>query len=185
MHSCTVTFEELEGISRLLFYCHCSLYMVENQMGNSFAPSTASSMLEGDAKARNVKVLQVLKIDGKILEFRAPLLVKDLLASYPCFYAGVFREATQPLPPDYELKLGKVYYLLPSPDSYADGERKVGGSKRIKVVITKQQLRQLMSKEIGPEDVLLGINQRPCSSEVSSLAWSPSLEAIPEASESL
>ncbi|GAB4858604.1 hypothetical protein Ancab_010078 [Ancistrocladus abbreviatus] len=152
-------------------------------MGNSLTLCKASCKLEGETKVRIGKVLQVMKFDGKMLEFRASLLVKDLLASHPNSYVGVFREATQPLPPDYKLKIGKIYYLLPFPKSYLDDERNPAGGKRIKVVITKQQLRQLLTKEIGVEDLVFGANQRACGSQVSSTAWMPTLEVIPEVAE--
>lgn len=116
------------------------------------------------------KVLRVLKVhDGKILEFRAPIKVKDLLINYPKFYVGIFREATQPLPLEYKLKIGKIYYLLPCfprvEDVYTSllclVPRPKDGGLRIKVVITKQQLRQLLSSnQTRVETMLLRIDKK-------------------------
>ncbi|KAI3720543.1 hypothetical protein L2E82_31530 [Cichorium intybus] len=50
--------------------------------------------------------------------------------------------------PTYKLKLGKMYYLVPGAGGEATVEKKdqvTAGTKRIKVVITKQQLRELVS----------------------------------------
>lgn len=49
--------------------------------------------------------------------------------------AGISKKSTEPLPQDHDLKAGS-------------------GVKRIKVVITKQQLQQLVNKQISLEDVL-------------------------------
>jgi hypothetical protein len=58
-------------------------------------------------------------------------------------------------------------------------EASSGGVKRIKVVITKQQLQQLLKKEISLEEVLLGLEQKSSSLD-SPRNWKPKLESIPE-----
>ncbi|MBA0773577.1 hypothetical protein Gotri_008844, partial [Gossypium trilobum] len=74
------------------------------------------------------KVIQVVKTDGKILEFRAPLLVKD----------------------------------------------------RIKVVITKQELQQLLAKQVSVQEVLAGLEKRNGSFVESPRNWKPKLDSILE-----
>ncbi|XP_022892090.1 uncharacterized protein LOC111406972 [Olea europaea var. sylvestris] len=54
--------------------------------------------------------------------------------------------------------------------------------KRIKVVITKQQLQELLSKKISVEAVILGID-RSCNSVESRKSWKPILKSIPEENE--
>ncbi|XP_034710156.1 uncharacterized protein LOC117932940 [Vitis riparia] len=148
-------------------------------MGNCFALCIPSKR----------RVLWVVKRDGKMIQFRGPILVKDVLVNFSGLGVGVSREALQHLPSDYELKIGKVYYLLPCPCSSGgsvsapevssmvdDGGQKGSGMKRIKVVITKQQLQDLLSKQISLEELLLSQ-----SVDLSSPRnWKPKLDPIPE-----
>ena len=147
------------------------------------------------------RVLQIVRMDGKILEFRTPLLVRDLLVDYPSFYVGIFKEATQNLPLEYKLKIGKMYYLLPSIDhasstnyihrgsDHHEEQRKIEApSKRIKVVLTKQQLKQLITKQgrLGLEELIISkVDVEPKKDcgfphHAASSAWMPMLESIPE-----
>ncbi|KAJ1381010.1 hypothetical protein SESBI_45546 [Sesbania bispinosa] len=136
--------------------------------------------------AKQGKVVRIAKPDGKILEFSSPIHVKDILtANFPAYGIGVSKKAIEPLPPDHELKAGRLYHLIPSLCSHPNlpslGNKEPGdGIKRIKVVITKQQLEQLVTKQISLEDILsevqtvganLSINQKP------------KLDSIPEENE--
>ncbi|KAJ6418877.1 hypothetical protein OIU84_002116 [Salix udensis] len=139
------------------------------------------------AEARHGRVLQVVKTDGKVLEFNTPILVRDILANFSGAGIGLAREGIEHhLPPGYELKLGNVYYILPSApviSPVVDGEDQAsGGVKRIKVVITKKQLQHLLTKEISVEEVLLGLEQKSSSLD-SPRNWKPNLEPIPEGSD--
>lgn len=126
-------------------------------MGNCLA------LCKTGAMEKHVKVVRVAKPDGKILEFSSfPIHVKDILKNFPdATGIGVSKIAAEPLSQDHELKIGRLYYLLPPPCSPSNltsiGNNKEPGSgiKRIKVVITKQQLQQLVTKQISVEDLLL------------------------------
>ncbi|GAB2228537.1 hypothetical protein Droror1_Dr00022657 [Drosera rotundifolia] len=130
------------------------------------------------------KVLQVVKLDGKVIEFDAPIRVKDLLAAYPNLYVGAFREATQPLPLDCKLKVGGIYYLLPYfADRPCKDDEQIDDApaKRVKMVITKQQLQLLLSKDIRIEDFFLELDKGSCRSlDDAARSWRPTLQAIPE-----
>ncbi|KAJ4835894.1 hypothetical protein Tsubulata_006153 [Turnera subulata] len=145
------------------------------------------------AAGKKDRVLQVVKTDGKILEFRAPILVKDILLYFSGSGIGMSKEALDKhLPPNYELKLGETYYILPSLSAVvkttastvcqakADrGETK--GVKRIKVVITKQELQQLLEKQVSVEEILLGVGKTSSTASLDSpKIWKPKLESIPE-----
>nr|XP_034908008.1 uncharacterized protein LOC118043986 [Populus alba] len=119
---------------------------------NCFRPPFIGSCI-GFPQAKHEKVLHVVKTDGKVLEFRAPVLVKDIAVNFP-------GSGTSPVVDREE-------------------EASSGGVKRIKVVITKQQLHQLLKKEISLEDVLLGLEQKSSSLD-SPRNWKPKLESIPE-----
>ncbi|OMO95088.1 hypothetical protein CCACVL1_05589 [Corchorus capsularis] len=160
-------------------------------MGNCWAVLKPSEL-----NAKHEKILQVVKLDGKILEFKAPLLVKDVLVEFSGSGIGLSRSLQKPLPLNHELKLGKVYYILPSvdpagtssPESLASTmadtrQTGAGGVKRIKVVITKQELQKLLTKQISVEEVLAGLEKRNGDFVTSPRNWKPKLESISEENE--
>ncbi|XVF12754.1 hypothetical protein REPUB_Repub08aG0146700 [Reevesia pubescens] len=162
-------------------------------MGNCWVlrrQSEGSCLLRVVNPQPDQKVLQVVKLDGKMLEFQAPLLVEDVLVKFSGLGIGLSKTVTQHLPLNYELKMGKVYYILPSlnpvgaatPESNSSiaDTQKTGGVKRIKVVITKQELQQLLTKQISVEEVLAGLEKRNGNFVVSPRNWKPKLESILE-----
>lgn len=132
------------------------------------------------------KVVRVAKQDGKILEFSYPICVRDILANFPANDIGVSENTTEPLSRDHELKVGRLYYLLPTSCSQSTNVTSIGNKepesriKRIKVLITKQQLQQLVAKQISLEDLLsdvktVGVNLTSDRK--------PKLDSIPEENE--
>ncbi|CAL0305394.1 unnamed protein product [Lupinus luteus] len=81
--------------------------------------------------AKHGKVVRVAKPDGKVLEFSSPINVKDIMTKFPAFGIGISKEFKHPP-------------II----------KNQGKAKRIKVVITKQQLQQLVTKEISIEDIV-------------------------------
>lgn len=172
-------------------------------MGNCVAPCNPSiGSCITDVAVEKGKVLRVVKTDGKVLTFGAPVLVKDVLANFADSGIGVSMEGSEHLPPNYELAIGKVYYLLPSLScsksrvtpspsgissrSVARGKEKEQGTgiRRIKIIISKQQLQELLEKQISMEEILKGLNKKAYTSPVvTSPHWKPKLESIPEGSE--
>ncbi|GKV25511.1 hypothetical protein SLEP1_g34943 [Rubroshorea leprosula] len=155
-------------------------------MGNCLAPCSC----HGAFKAKSKKVLQIVKMDGKILEFKTPALVRDVLVNFSSIGIGLSKSALERLPPDCELKLGKVYYFLP-PSSSGSTEASTAKEhnssmadtravKRIKVLITKQQLQQLLSKQLTMEEILSSQKKNSCYIIDESTNWKPKLESIPE-----
>ncbi|KAJ6752354.1 hypothetical protein OIU85_002755 [Salix viminalis] len=58
------------------------------------------------------------------------------------------------------------------------------GSKRVKMIVTKQQLQELLSKKISVEEIwLLGMQNVALCGVNSSSRWQPGLETILEESE--
>ncbi|KAK8658347.1 hypothetical protein V6N13_036555 [Hibiscus sabdariffa] len=156
-------------------------------MGNCSAllrPSGGSCLRAVKSKP-NQRVVRVVKMDGKVLEFKTPLLVKDVLVECSGSCIGLSKTVSQHLPLNYELKMGKVYYLLPASDSssFVADTPPAGGVKRIKVVVTKQELKQLLRKQISVGDVLSGLGKRDGSFVVSPRNWKPKLESILEVNE--
>ncbi|OIW21652.1 hypothetical protein TanjilG_07178 [Lupinus angustifolius] len=114
-------------------------------MGNFLAPCTCMS--------KHGKFVRVVKPDGKVLKFNSPINVKDIMTNFPAFGIGISKEATHLLSLNHEMNAGRLYHLIPSMCS-PPIIKKQGNAKRIKVVITKQQLQQLVTKEISIEDIL-------------------------------
>ncbi|KAJ4953549.1 hypothetical protein NE237_030381 [Protea cynaroides] len=134
------------------------------------------------------KVIRIAKSDGKMLEYRAPILVRDVLATLGDYSdVGISKEASkhESLPSDYELKIGNVYYLIPS--SAATFPLICHKKKQIKVSITKQQLQELLSKTVTVEELLsvcTGLDKKGAWESVDSpTSWRPKLETILEGCE--
>lgn len=140
------------------------------------------------ALAKQSKVVRVAKLDGKILEFSSPVLVKEVLNNFPEFHLGASKEASESehLCRDYELRAGRLYYLLsspsrPPPSVSSTGNREpTSGGKRVKVVITKKQLEMLVSKQISLQDVLSQVHDKTFNLPSN---WKPKLDSIPEVNE--
>ncbi|KAI9098018.1 hypothetical protein K1719_025789 [Acacia pycnantha] len=145
-------------------------------MGNCVALFDPS---HGSALAKQGRIVRVAKPDGKILEFRTPIAVKQILQDFPAFFICVSKETSQPLSPDHRLKADTLYYLLPHVSSLGISDEG-SGIKRVKIVITKQQLEQLVAKQISLEDVLSNVQSRTVDSPNS---WRPQLDSIPEGNE--
>ena len=114
---------------------------------------------------RRGKVLQVVKEDGKIIEFKSAVLVKELLLNFRGFGVKQSKQSGKFLPPSSEMHLGKTYYLCPWKCPVPAAE-----VKRIKIVITKKQLEEMLSKQTNPSPDLAA-------------NWRPSLFPIPEENE--
>lgn len=138
-------------------------------------------------------IVQILKSDGEIFEFSTPVLVKDVLRKFSGFGIALARKNPLHLPPDFWLKLGSRYHLIPSVEELESVEEsrvvdKEDGVRRIKVVITKKQLQDLLSKEVLAADILSvlrsetyeGDDDDDDDDDSSTRIWKPKLESIPE-----
>lgn len=161
-------------------------------MGNCFALCKPSSgyhhgIISSGMAQKKGKIVRVAKPDGKILEFRTPILVREILENFPALSIAASKEeasSSQPLSMDYELKVGRLYYLLPNLSSCignGESEERGSGMKRVKIVITKQQLQQLVNKQISIEDVLSKVQSSRIVDFQSN--WKPKLDSIPEGTE--
>lgn len=133
--------------------------------------------------AGDKKIIRVVKIDGKIVEYRHSMLVKDLLMDLVGYGIGASSKASQHLPPNHELRVGNTYYLLPSSGeemSSETGRDCPAGSKRIKLIIPKQQLEELLSKKISMEDVVASLRIDTPDDVACTTSWRPRLETILE-----
>ncbi|KAJ0964144.1 hypothetical protein J5N97_029266 [Dioscorea zingiberensis] len=119
------------------------------------------------------QVLRIVKVDGKVLEYSTSVLVRDLISKFDGYGIGVSRGSSRCLTPEHELRVGRVYYLLPLAKDSTDHEDQkksddIGVSRRIKVVLTKQQVQELLSRLQNKEE----------ESGSYGASWKPQLETI-------
>ena len=87
---------------------------------------------------------------------------------------------------NHELESGHMLLApLINPAAESIVVNKQAPRRRIKLVITKQQLQQLVSKQISIQDIIHMQNTENCShdSALTSIYWKPELGSIPEENE--
>ncbi|CAM8999164.1 unnamed protein product [Rhodiola kirilowii] len=152
------------------------------------------------SRSKHHRVLRVVKPDGKVLEFKAPMSVKDLLSNFENSRILMFKHSPQHLSEDFQLQIGNNYYIIPGRESdeidtatvrsasasMAETEQCEDNTKRIKIVITKRQLQELLSGRVSMDDVVARATIEARDSESDSdrvgsgRRWKPELETIPE-----
>ncbi|KAA8516722.1 hypothetical protein F0562_016772 [Nyssa sinensis] len=147
------------------------------------------------------KVIKVMKTDGKILEYKAPMKVHQLLSEFSGHAISDALPVVQHLRTEAELLGGQLYYLLPLPvpppefnkkmlrfsNSVVEGEE---GSRvvRIKLVVSKQELEVMLRKgEVSIDDMISQLQKEKDMNGVAKFdddgkckGWKPLLESIPE-----
>ncbi|KAF3615820.1 putative pentatricopeptide repeat-containing protein-like [Capsicum annuum] len=102
------------------------------------------------------KVVKVIKTDEKILEYKAPIKVHQILSQFPNHViSNSLQIIDQNLLPNDDMLGGKIYYLLPilprkpavkKKVKFADDSKNV---VRIKIVISKKELEALLMSNEG------------------------------------
>ncbi|KAL9667512.1 hypothetical protein QQ045_001873 [Rhodiola kirilowii] len=69
------------------------------------------------SRSKHHQVLRVVKPDGKVLEFKAPMSVKDLLSNFENSRILMFKHSPQHLSEDFQLQIGRNYYIIPGGES--------------------------------------------------------------------
>ncbi|XVE61482.1 hypothetical protein DITRI_Ditri06bG0043900 [Diplodiscus trichospermus] len=121
----------------------------------------------GNCLVLEEKVIRVMKNDGKILDYRSPIRVQQVLSDFSghVLSADSFSSGFQQhLQPDAKLLSGHLYYLIPLPSPSPKSKKKKvrfsnpevndddhhgrsPGVQRIKLIISKQELRELLQRE--------------------------------------
>ncbi|GLJ31756.1 hypothetical protein SUGI_0638760 [Cryptomeria japonica] len=162
------------------------------------------------------QLIKVMRMDGKMLEYSPPLVVRDLLMEngYQQNFMVVHSEKVgDGLPMDYKLVGGELYYLIPShigadqkgfsaqrscacggKERVEDVGSSCGGAvkteigMRIKILVSKKQLKDLLSNGYLKEKVVDELLVKQFESKalhqgasfVPTREWRPCLERIPE-----
>ena len=155
----------------------------------------------GNCLALREKFVQVTKMDGKILEYKAPLKVHQVMSDYPGHGISQTLSMTQHLLPDANMHAGRVYYLLPLPVPSLELDKKYSNTKevaeqenhgvvRIKLLIRKQDLEEMLGQGGSVEELILQLQNKQLvrsfknlgsDASKSSTGWKPVLPSIPEA----
>ncbi|XP_060184522.1 uncharacterized protein LOC132614156 isoform X2 [Lycium barbarum] len=147
------------------------------------------------------KIVKVVKKDGKILEYKAPIKVHQVLSQFSGHVISNSLQVidNQHLQPDDDLLGGQIYYLLPQlpvqpPPKSAKKKVKFANDQlveeevkqktevvRIKIVITKKELQALLNSEDG----LIKVGDIKSTtivddSTTNGIEWKPVLDIIPE-----
>ncbi|XP_059307022.1 uncharacterized protein LOC132058576 [Lycium ferocissimum] len=146
------------------------------------------------------KIVKVIKKNGQILEYKAPIKVHQVLSQFSGHVISNSLQAidNQHLQPDDNMLGGQIYYLLPQlpvqpPPKSAKKKVKFANDQlveeveqktevvRIKIVITKRELQELLSSEDG----LIKVDDIKSTtivdeSTTNGIGWKPVLDIIPE-----
>ncbi|PON42411.1 hypothetical protein PanWU01x14_281690 [Parasponia andersonii] len=118
----------------------------------------------GNCLVLQEKVIKVMKPDGKVLEYRSPIKVLEVLSEFSGHTLSETAAVNQHLRPETRLLGGRLYHLVPlplqpqgavkkkkkvrfsEPETEADQQQQEPISKvvRIKLVISKQELQELL-----------------------------------------
>lgn len=143
-----------------------------------------------------------MKIDGKVLEYKSPTKVNQVLSEFRDHAVSDTMPVLQYLEPNVELKAGHLYHLIPlstqspklgkkkvrfSEPEVAEGRESKSSSIRIKLVISKQELKEIVENGVistdgivpEPHEEKLGMEELD-EHRHGSKAWEPALRSIPE-----
>lgn len=154
----------------------------------------------GNCLAQQEKLIEVMRTDGKILEYKAPLKVHEVLSEYAGHAISQTLPVIQHLWPDADMHAGQLYYLLPLPFPSLEIDKKYHTTKevaekedsravRIKLVIRRQDLEMLSKGGVSVEDMISQLKNQKLVDSLQKLdgdsnrnreGWKPALQSIPE-----
>ncbi|KAK8540106.1 hypothetical protein V6N13_048804 [Hibiscus sabdariffa] len=140
------------------------------------------------------RVIRVMKTDGKILEYQAPIKVEQVLLDFSGHALSDSFTGYQHLQQDEKLLPGLLYYLIPIPSPSKTSKRKKvrftnipdeqgsTGVVRIKLIISKKELQELVQKGVSAHDMQSKQNTNGVSVDDDNCRrkWKPALESIDE-----
>ncbi|PQQ18411.1 uncharacterized protein Pyn_23505 [Prunus yedoensis var. nudiflora] len=124
-----------------------------------------------------------MRPDGKILEYRADTKVYQVLSEFSGHAISETAPVYQHLRPDTKLLGGRLYYLVP-----LRCHRKRLPRRRIKIVISKKELQEMLRKGgVSVDDLVSQLQSDRSIDKTNSFnddgnceGWKPVLESIPE-----
>ncbi|KAL2481669.1 hypothetical protein Adt_34635 [Abeliophyllum distichum] len=155
----------------------------------------------GNCLVLQEKVIKVIKTDGKILEYKAPLEVHQVLSEFSHHAISDKLPVVQYMNPNAKMIGGQLYYLLPLPVAppprtkkkktvqFADSVKEAGeatGVVRIKLVISKKDLQAMLGKGgVSVDDMVSKQSTHKVDTVdrdgyMNCRGWMPALDSVPE-----
>ncbi|PIA28257.1 hypothetical protein AQUCO_07200126v1 [Aquilegia coerulea] len=153
----------------------------------------------GNCLVHQDNIIKIMKMDGKILEYQSPLKVHQVLSEFTGHAISDTLPVHRHLCPEMDLLQGHLYYLLPPPlpsketikstmtvsNNTKEGGKQSNGGVRIKIVITKQELKEMLAKGgLSINDMVSQLQNKKSKDEVdingNCKGWKPLLQSIPE-----
>ncbi|KAK8489895.1 hypothetical protein V6N13_024964 [Hibiscus sabdariffa] len=158
----------------------------------------------GNCLALQEKVIRVMKTDGKILEYQAPIKVQQVLSDFSGHALSDSFSGFRHLQPDAKLLPGLLYYLIPLPSPSRKSKKKKvrfsnipevkdeqagPGVVRIKLILSKKELQELVQKGVSVHDMASHLQSKQSTKGVDisdgdddncRIRWKPELESIAE-----
>ncbi|KAG7034500.1 hypothetical protein SDJN02_04230, partial [Cucurbita argyrosperma subsp. argyrosperma] len=155
------------------------------------------------------KPIRIMKTDGKILEYKSPTRVFQVLSDFSGHQISDAVPVSQHLHPTAKLLAGHLYFLIPAEAAekkpkktvrFADSEKEESGGDgggengggtgrvvRIKLVMTKKELQEMVERGgISGDEMICkiksGSGEISCTEleEDEEQRWKPALQSIPE-----
>ncbi|KAE8673035.1 fus3-complementing family protein [Hibiscus syriacus] len=137
----------------------------------------------GNCLVAEDKVIRIMEPGGKILEYQPPINVQQVLSNFSGHALSDSFSSFCHLRRDTKLLSGQLYYLVPLPSPSKKGKKKVrysnpevnndddqgnpGGVVRIKLIISKQELQELLDKGgVSAKDMVSQIQSKQNTSDV-------------------
>ena len=125
--------------------------------------------------------IKIKRMEGQILKYDSPLKVPQALPKFPGHTISDGIPATRNINQMAGKQNGHLYHLQRSKKM----QTKETGAVRIKLVISKQELKEILEKEgLTLEDIMSQIQKEPRYShkreKERSVMWKPALESISE-----
>ncbi|XP_031473602.1 uncharacterized protein LOC116246055 [Nymphaea colorata] len=148
----------------------------------------------GNCLTIEAKVIKFKNKDGEMLEHDAPQEVQHLLADFPVHASSESYAASSALLPD------QVSHLPSSSTAQETEERNTpttsngddhaagageskcssGGIIRIKLLVTKQQLEDILTKGVSLDNMITNLTRGAYNIDSPNSRWKPTLRSIPE-----
>ncbi|KAG1369694.1 hypothetical protein COCNU_15G000600 [Cocos nucifera] len=132
------------------------------------------------------KMIKIIRMDGKILRYQSPLKAYQILSEFPEHAISDALPVVHHLDPTTDMRSGRLYHLLPLTTPIKETGLRTG-VVRIKLVISKQELEDLLLKGGVTLDSMMSLigqrqpsNRRSGDGEEKCIGWRPALESIPE-----
>lgn len=132
------------------------------------------------------EAIKAERMDGKILKYRSPSAVHQALAGFPGDTLAYVHPVSSKLSSPSKVRSRHLYYHHQSRKMQM--QNKGTGAVRIKLVISKQELKEILEKEgLTLEDMMSRVQKEPRDSpereKETSMGWKPALESISEAND--